>query len=1475
MYGKILESPIEFSMRNGEISEIRISENEPHWSVNIKKALVSLVKIQTPSGKFSIQENTIRGRGESSVPNVWKVMEQGVDGKCENTYHFTELPEYVLSEVSSDLINFDKCEKSIFQVVKTRDINNCVERTAFQTSQPGRYNCPTGNCDSMWERTAMTRYIGCGTSAKDMEILAIINDGEIQQSLMGFNTENVVTGVGQTLVLVESRSLKSDITVDSPRTIEDLLYEYPESMTMTGSDSGSSQRPNSFQGLRDRLREIIKDPRDQRFKTIVPLDRDMIMSKLSPDTLKQKLVERLTKIVEDLDEVENLYKKEISLNVLMLSKIMNVLSTDHLLSVYTDIKNMNVDEEKKETARQLVLELSVMSGSNSAIMFIKELIEKEELSPLRAGVYLVTLPHYIKTPDVKVLDQIFELVKSSAINKHNLLKTNAHLAFATLLNKACLEDNDYRYPVFVFGEFCNSETSELTNKYIPYMVDLLKSASRPEERESIILSVGAIGHESVIPILLPYIEGKVSGSNPTEQRMAIYSLNMMARRHREVLLPVFSTLVHNPSEDRYVRIAALAMMMTMDPSTYYFQKLATSTWFEKDNEFHKYVFSTLKSLSEIETEEHPSSGTLKTMSEQAKFVLPLAKPFPGFISSSLNFFTAQWLKRLQVGYQLHSSVTVSSMQGIYARLEYFMEQLQFTPIEFCFMTEGASSLYDQVLQSITGEDSRSDDKIHPKWREIISLINLKSTKEDDFNAAGWVRLFDDVQFTTGRLNQGSVDTMVKLVQKVVQENRGPKENYCGRTPLNFVKVNNWMPSEFLIPSEMGLPILIEVHMPAVLALRGEMNLECDSNVPRMTVDVSAKTIVNYFGYVGTVCPFTKEIVSVGIDENWAINIPSRTELKVEQGKIKVNMIQSEDVKSSTKNIDMVVYHVKPFAVIKPISFLDFTTMTSHSNVKYITSDSERKVFSRKVGQLIGLDLEFEMETETDVIDMKTRLDMLKMYNYNPVNMVLFSWTQTAITANGKPSARYHSMRLCLNPSTSQTKEAEIELSFALGTKDHSGQPKQVQFQKSRKGLLSLPTVQLVPLTSGGLAMYLDRSFKKLNVQEGMAVTADVKVTLKGGSPKTYSFTATGGQGVDRLERKWNIHIENKDRSLSNMNICVDGHATLPNIYVRDAERIKNEDISFQYVNNIGFGESCDQYYIKVTGSSSVSIGQLQKSKHSTSAHECQSSSRKVEYLKKKLTESRMYKKSIEEIKEIQDKLAVKSLSMYESCHEQLEQATTMDKVNFHIEYSNFPDYLKRYTSLLDTTVKAVLLPYITNIENVHSRDGIDVELKFKPRYNAVTMILSTPYETVTYENIRLPEYTRRIFPLVSSKYPHEQIFEAVTGEAMYPTCRVSPDTIYTFDNRSYSYHLDDCYHVLAADGSDKNNHAVLGKVQDGKTHLKIYSQSSEVILTPSSSSGRGGVEHTIEVDRERVQLERNEKKEVSSKDGKVSYRITR
>merc|ERR1712001_289997 len=334
-----------------------------------------------------------------------------------------------------------------------------------------------------------------------------------------------------------------------------------------------------------------------------------------------------TEVVTALEEVERFEQKQVSLQLLTISKVISLLDTKDIKSLYEEIRGLSLPKEKKETMEQLVLEMAVISGSSPAVMFIKELIISEKISPLRIGTIIATLPHYIQTPTVKLLDELFEIIKSPVVTRHTTLKTNAELSFATLLNRACIAKTRIeRFPVFVYGEFCSAHTSTLVTKYIPYMVSELQSARSEVEKISVIMSLGALGHESVIPILLPYIEGK---SSPIEQRIAIYSLAPSVNTQREVFLPIYSALVHNPSEERSVRIAALSILMKMQPSIVQFQELALSTWFEKDIEFHKFVYSTLKTLSEIEVNEQPSFNTvLYVNSKKARVVLPLVKPVP-------------------------------------------------------------------------------------------------------------------------------------------------------------------------------------------------------------------------------------------------------------------------------------------------------------------------------------------------------------------------------------------------------------------------------------------------------------------------------------------------------------------------------------------------------------------------------------------------------------------------------------------------------------------------------------------------------------------------------------------------------------------------------------------------------------------------------------------------------------------------------
>ena len=112
-YKQMLEIPVEFSVQEGELTSLKVSQQEPKWSVNMKKAIVSSLKIQLPqqsskqqqeeeerrSPRFwYIQQQEQRQQQQEGQNNlyVWSVMEEGIEGKCENTYQVTEIPEYMV-----------------------------------------------------------------------------------------------------------------------------------------------------------------------------------------------------------------------------------------------------------------------------------------------------------------------------------------------------------------------------------------------------------------------------------------------------------------------------------------------------------------------------------------------------------------------------------------------------------------------------------------------------------------------------------------------------------------------------------------------------------------------------------------------------------------------------------------------------------------------------------------------------------------------------------------------------------------------------------------------------------------------------------------------------------------------------------------------------------------------------------------------------------------------------------------------------------------------------------------------------------------------------------------------------------------------------------------------------------------------------------------------------------------------------------
>jgi len=569
-------------------------------------------------------------------------------------------------------------------------------------------------------------------------------------------------------------------------------------------------------------------------------------------------------------------------------------------------------------------------------------------------------------------------------------------------------------------------------------------------------------------------------------------------------------------------------------------------------------------------------------------------------------------------------------------------------------------------------------------------------------------------------------------------------------------------------------------------------------------------------------------------------------------------------------VDTWSYTVKPFATIKPLVFIDLTPITAHASTKIIRSRTERKTEQFPTGESLGLDMKYEITTETDLRDRANLINTLSLYKNNPLNVMLFSWTHSALRLDGKPSCRYHNVKMVLDLSSSTTKEAEIEISASLGIQKNAQQPQIVKLNVDQQSQNPIQIQSQQIDASNSEHQKIQQVLQNLNVEQGVGLATSVKMTLKGDAPKTFHWVLSAGKGLKGMDSKWNLNLENKNR----LNICIDGSLTYPTNSIRNVNQLQSEDVRATFKNNIGFGQTCDEHKITVTGSAVVSHDQKEKAQNSFAAQTCEQASRQVNEIREQLKNVR---EESQESRRLEQQLVLKVQQKRESCKQQIQKLSTLDQVKVNIRYTDMPEYVQRYARYADVLVKSYLIPFMSSVERKSNQNEIDFQLKFNPKMETFDALLSSGKETIKYQNIRLNMIPAlpRILPMFASQQLGEQVLTALQMAPVYPTCRVGDGVIKSFDNKTYSYELDDCYHVLATECKKNSNHAVLAKKVNGKLSVKIFTHESKITMAPAGSFSESRREYNVEVDGRQVSISKNEKKEVQSQDHKSQYRFYR
>jgi len=611
--------------------------------------------------------------------------------------------------------------------------------------------------------------------------------------------------------------------------------------------------------------------------------------------------------------------------------------------------------------------------------------------------------------------------------------------------------------------------------------------------------------------------------------------------------------------------------------------------------------------------------------------------------------------------------------------------------------------------------------------------------------------------------------------------------------FEITKVLKPVEVEGLGPCDAGLPIFIERTLPIVVALKGHAEVELEEiggvKIPKV---VKAKVVpainMKFEMNMGVVSPFTEEIIGTGLTLGGHLTTPLEMTVAREAHKVSLGIKIPAEIQSETALLHA---SITPFTVQKKLNII--APLSKSATVKPILSGAPLKKMDMQVGAPLDIHARVVGESDAKYSDLYSYLELIRQHN--PISLV-----HTAILPS---TIRRSSVSIVFNPVLSKTKEVKIVL-----------------------GLLYKPTSQA--LTSEKMASYCSQAAPKEAIclenlrktmssldNQGSVVAARMDVILVG-SPKALSAAMIGAYKIEPST------IKDVLRLVSHVELKT---PVMPEAY--EVKLISRAELP--RVNVLLNKEQLLQQALQVVLNGEVEFGQASKAKE-------------IIKMKSLLIKSEQQKQSVraspEYLRCIQEEQLEHPLSA--ECELVRHQAASVDEIRTELV---IPSYLveSRIYQLIVSNVanvaKTMVIGHMIEAPISHvSASDLKIITKIHRVGHEAQMVVE--YNGRKYEimNIRIPSILKGVFP-ISLRTPF--LFVGLNRlSQIVPTCHVAPTHIKTFDSKTYSYQLNDCFHLLFSDSKQSIPVAVMARNINGVSkEVKILAGVAEILMTPISAAG--------------------------------------
>ncbi|XP_041359730.1 uncharacterized protein LOC121376032 [Gigantopelta aegis] len=796
--------PVTFEYVRGHVTNIKTLTDDPHWSVNIKRGLISIFVVNTKQ-KMATQPKIHSPFGAT----LFRAFETTSSGMCET--------EYIVHPV--------KEVPNAMKVIKVRNFHNCHSRPVWFKTMINAFKC--AECVSEMNQpiteSAQVTYSMLGTMTKFLITSAMV---ESQYSFMPYTPEKgrVTTFINQTMHLVDAKDIRHTVPIEdlpptkaTVRSIVSFIPEYVRDPTMPFGDQISPEVKRPMFGMINYTTEHV-------------------------GTLLKVAAQILTKTVP----------VEATEYPIVIVNILRNVNASVIHEIWTKYGIPTTTETPLVTNMRKVLWTTMpIAGSFPVCQEILTTCVKE-LIPLTTCANFVNAMALTAEPSVHLFNTLIKIATGPTMTMNAQWKRAVFLSIGVLTHKMVeyyhvemtkilkqvtvveqiiqLGTEKSKKELHVMQTTIEETEAQLNTLYTQVARQIVEVARnqlakvQPNEKLLALKMIGNAGLKET----LPYVEEVIFNPQMPEivRVNAIFALRRIATRYpilvREIVRPVVVDTMVKSS----LRIAAFTMVMDTKPEIWVIESIAKHLHHEKDLQVASYIYTYMQSMA---NSTHPCYHLHTKNCSIAIQYAP--KINPGFLYSTFHRIITNHNDYVKVFGFLDIATIGSPSTILPASLStvFNMQALGVSTniIEFGYHTEGLEAVVDKLIGPtgiLTMKKSILDILRSPrsvsgkhKIEEIIKKLAVTIRHLPIPTGHAFIKLFGhELRYFTFD------ETMMDIINKAKITTKFDEQKWMVTQPVDVRNSMLLGDVHIIFPTEAGLPVTMALSIATTFRINGSL-----------------------------------------------------------------------------------------------------------------------------------------------------------------------------------------------------------------------------------------------------------------------------------------------------------------------------------------------------------------------------------------------------------------------------------------------------------------------------------------------------------------------------------------------------------------------------------------------------------------------------------------------------------------------------